>query len=83
VAGPVFVTPTSVVTTTAAAKHVENSDVLPAASVAVAATSVCPFGSARITGPNAPLHVASVETVVDPMNVFPSPAPETLHVGFV
>jgi hypothetical protein len=56
--------------------HGENSEVLPAASVAVAVMTE-PIGAraGRVTLITA-LHEASVETFVDPMSVRPSPNPD-------
>ena len=62
----------------------ENSDVSigapPASSlVAVAATTMWPAGSGKLTGPKVALQFPSVVTFVEPRNVWPSPNPDGSH----
>src|ERR1700733_5077651 len=61
-------------------RHIENSDVLPSGSVAVAANAVWLFGAPEnVSGPKLALPLPSVVTLAKPRNVCPSPNPDLLH----
>ena len=61
---------------TPADRQAENSDVLPAGSVAVDVTTDCPTGSAANDALKLALPLPSVTTDWKPINVCPSPNPE-------
>ncbi len=58
--------------------HVENSDVLPFASVAVPVTVAPPLVTLAV---NETFPVTPVVTFVEPRNVCPSPLPDASHAA--